>query len=343
MLPESFRCYLVDKNADGQVSARITEVPTADLPPGDVVVQVDYSSLNYKDALGATGHPGVNRTFPNIPGVDVAGCVVESGVYEFCPGDEVIVTGFDMGSNRWGGYGQFIRVPQDWVVPMPAGLTIRESMILGTAGLTAGFLVQALLDHDVSPEKGQVVVTGASGGVGCFAVAILARLGYEVVAVTGKATAHNLLRNLGAVEIVGRELLADTSGKPLLPGRWAGAVDTVGSAPLSTILRGLKHGGCAAICGNAAGVDIPDMTVFPFILRGVTLTGIDAAWCPIPLRHQTWNKLADEWKPGNLEQVAQFITLEELPAKIAEILEGQITGRVVVAVSNMEAEREAGK
>ncbi|MHB8899541.1 MAG: YhdH/YhfP family quinone oxidoreductase [Thermoguttaceae bacterium] len=334
MLPETFRCYLVDKAPDGKVSGRITDVPSSGLPRGDVVVRVDYSSLNYKDALGATGHPGVNRTFPNIPGVDVAGRVAESGVYEFCPGDEVIVTGFDMGSNRWGGYGQYIRVPQDWVVPMPAGLSLRESMILGTAGLTAGFLVQALLDHQVAPDKGEIVVTGASGGGGRLGGAILARLGYPVVAVTGKQSAHDLLRSLGAAEIVGRDAVADTTGKPLLTGRWAGAIDTVGSEPLSVILRSLKHRGCAAICGNAAGVDIPGMTVYPFILRGVTLAGVDAAWCPIPLRHQTWQKLAGPWKPDGLDRLARFIGLEELPVQVAEILAGRVTGRVVVAVSD---------
>ncbi len=333
MLPEMFRCYLVDKDSEGRVSGRITDVPTAGLPPGDVVVRVDYSSLNYKDALGATGHAGVNKTFPNIPGVDVAGHVAESGVCEFCQGDEVIVTGFDMGSNRWGSYGDYIRVPQDWVVPMPAGLSIRESMILGTAGLTAGFLVQALLDHDVTPGKGEVVVTGASGGVGCFAVGILAKLGYTVVAVSGKPSARPLLESLGAAEIAGREIVSDTSGKPLLRGRWAGAIDTVGSACLSTVLRSMKRGSCVAICGNVAGPEIPGMTVFPFILRGITLAGVDAAWCPIPLRHQTWDKLAGPWKLESLDRLAQFVTLEQLPAKVTEILEGKITGRVVVAIS----------
>ena len=340
MLPETFRCYLVDKDSDGNVSGRITEVPTADLPSGEVAVRVDYSSLNYKDALGATGHPGVNKTFPNIPGVDAVGRVAESGAYEFCEGDEVIVTGFDMGSNRWGAYGDYIRVPQDWVVPLPNGLSIRESMILGTAGLTAGFLVQALLDHDVTPDKGEVVVTGASGGVGGFAVAILAKLGYQIVAVTGKQSAHPLLKSLGATEVAGREVVTDDGTKPLLKSRWAGAIDTVGSAPLASVLRAMKHSGCAAICGNAAGFDIPNMTVFPFILRAVTLTGVDAAWCPIPLRHQTWDKLANEWKPRCLDQVAQFVTLEQLPGKVAEILGGKITGRVVVAISD-EARSES--
>lgn len=340
MLPETFRCYLVDKDAEGRVTGRVTEAPTASLPEGDVVLRVDYSSLNYKDALAVTGHPGVNKVFPHVPGVDAAGTVVESGVYEFCPGDQALVTGFDMGANRWGGYGDFVRVPEDWIVPMPAGLTIRESMILGTAGLTAGFCVEALLRHDLAPEKGPVVVTGASGGVGGFAVAILAKLGFEVVAVTGKQEARDYLKSLGAAEVAGRELVSDNSDRPLLSGRWAGAVDTVGSRPLAAILRATRRGGCVATCGNAAGVDIPGMTVFPFILRGVTLAGIDAAWCPIRLRHQTWQKLAGPWRLGDLDRFAQFITLDQLPERVKEILAGQITGRVVVAVSpEAEAER----
>jgi len=333
MLPESFRCMLVEKDSDGQASARITEAPTADLPQGEVTIEVDYSSLNYKDALAATGHPGVAREFPHIPGVDAVGRVVESGVYEFCAGDEVLVTGFDMGAPRWGGFAQLVRVPLDWIVPLPVGLSIQESMVIGTGGLTAGFCVQALLDHDVTPGKGPVVVTGATGGVGSFAVAILAKLGFEVVAVTGKAEAGDYLTMLGAAEVVGRDAVSDDSGKPLLSGRWAGAVDTVGSAPLATVLRAMKHGGCVATCGNAAGVDIPDMTVFPFILRGVTLTGIDAAWCPLPLRHETWQKLAGPWKPDCLDQIAQFVTLEQVSPKVGQILDGQITGRVVVAIS----------
>ena len=333
MLPDSFRCYLVTKDSDAHVSGKITERRLDELPDGEVLIRVEYSSLNYKDALAAKGHRGVNRVFPHIPGVDAAGTVVQSGVYEFVEGDPVLVTGFDMGANRWGGYAEYVRVPQDWVVPLPRGLTLRESMMLGTAGLTAGFCVDALVKHDVRPESGDVVVTGASGGVGSFAVAILAKLGYRVVGVTGKPTAQEYLKSLGAAEIVGREAVNDTSEKPLLARRWAGAVDTVGGNALSTILRSLELDGCVAACGNAAGFELP-ITVYPFILRGVTLAGIDAAWCPIPLRHETWHRLAGEWKPDCLEKIARFIDLDELPPQFDEILAGRITGRLAVKIAD---------
>ncbi|HUT88665.1 MAG TPA: YhdH/YhfP family quinone oxidoreductase [Thermoguttaceae bacterium] len=339
MLPETFRCYLVTKDADGHVSGRLTEQPLDELPDGEVLIRVQYSSLNYKDALGAKGHPGVNRVFPHIPGVDAAGTVAQSGAYEFVEGDPVLVTGFDMGANRWGGYAEYVRVPQDWVVPLPEGLSLRESMMLGTAGLTAGFCVDALRKHDVRPESGQVVVTGASGGVGSFAVAILAKLGYHVAAVTGKTTAHEYLKSLGAAEILPREAVDDTSGKPLLSRRWAGAVDTVGGNTLSTILRSMQLSGCVAACGNAAGFDLP-ITVYPFILRGVTLAGIDAAWCPIPLRHETWHRLAAEWKPDCLDAIARFIDFEELPPQFDEILAGRLTGRLAVDIAGPSSETD---
>ena len=277
MLPETFQCYLVTKDAAGQVSAEITRRPIEELPAGDVVVRVAYSSLNYKDALAATGHPGVNKFFPHVPGVDAAGIVVASDGPEFHAGDRVIVTGFDMGANRWGGYAEYIRVPREWIVPLPAGLTLRESMMLGTAGFTAGLCVDALQKHEVLPDRGEVVVTGASGGVGSMAVSILAALNYQVVAVTGKTTAHEYLRSLGAARILAREQLDDPGDRPLLSGRWAGGVDTVGGSILSTILRSTRHSGCVAACGLAASNALP-ITVFPFILRAVTLSGIDAAW-----------------------------------------------------------------
>lgn len=335
MLPKTFRCYLVTKDPDGNVSGELTERPLGELPEGEVLIHVAYSSLNYKDALGATGHPGVNRRFPHVPGVDAAGSVAESGVYEFVEGDPVLVTGFDMGSNRWGGFAQYVRVPQDWVVPLPKGLSVRESMMLGTAGLTVGFCVDALERHDVTPQSGEVVVTGATGGVGSIAVALLAKLGYHVVAVTGKPSRHEYLKSLGAAEVLGREAVDDTSGKPLLSRRWAGAVDTVGGNILGTILRSAKLGACVAACGNAAGFDLP-ITVYPFILRGVTLAGIDAAWCPTRLRHETWDRLANEWKLDCLDRIARFIDFPDLPPQFDEILAGRLTGRLAITIDGEE-------
>ncbi len=331
----AFRCYLVTKDADGNVAGQFTERPLKELPDGEVLIRAHYSSLNYKDALAAKGDPGVNRVFPHVPGVDAAGVVAQSGAYEFVEGDEVLVTGFDMGANRWGGYAEYVRVPQDWIVPLPEGLTLRESMMLGTAGLTAGFCVQALKKHEVEPDRGDVVVTGATGGVGSFAVAILAKLGYRVAAVTGKESAHDYLRSLGAADVLPREAVDDASGKPLLSRRWAGGVDTVGANTLGTVLRSTALGGCVAACGNAAGFDLP-ITVYPFILRGVTLAGIDAAWCPIPLRHATWRHLADDWKPDKLDAIARFVGFADLPAQFDEILAGRLTGRLAVTIQEEE-------
>jgi putative YhdH/YhfP family quinone oxidoreductase len=332
MLPETFRCYFVTQDAAGQVSAEIMRRPIDELPAGDVVVQVAYSSLNYKDALAVTGHPGVSKSFPHVPGVDAAGAVAASDVPEFAAGDPVIVTGFDMGANRWGGYAEYIRVPREWIVPLPAGLSLRESMMLGTAGFTAGLCIDALQKHQVLPDRGEVVVTGASGGVGSMAVNILAALNYQVAAVSGKPAAQEFLRGLGAARILGREQVDDPSGRPLLSARWAGGVDTVGGNILSTILRSTRHSGCVAACGLAASSALP-ITVFPFILRAVTLSGIDAAWGSIPLRHEIWQRLAAPWKPPQLATMAHFIDLAELPKYVDDILAGRIMGRVVVNVT----------
>jgi putative YhdH/YhfP family quinone oxidoreductase len=332
MLPETFRCYLVTQDAAGRVAAEITRRSIAELPAGDVLLRVVYSSLNYKDALAATGNLGVNKVFPHVPGVDAAGIVVASAVPEFRAGDQVIVTGFDMGANRWGGYAEYVRVPWEWIVPLPAGLTLRESMMLGTAGFTAGLCVDALQKHEVSPDRGEVIVTGASGGVGSMAVSILAALNYQVVAVTGKTSAHEYLRSLGATRILAREQVDDQSGRPLLSARWAGGVDTVGGNILSTILRSTRHSGCVTACGLAASNALP-ITVFPFILRAVTLSGIDAAWGSLPLRHEVWRRLAAQWKPPQLEAMAQFTDLTELPKHIDDILAGRVIGRVVVKIA----------
>lgn len=337
MLPETFRCYLVTQDANGKTSGQIVQRRLEELPEGEVLVRVAYSSLNYKDALAATGHPGVNKVYPAVPGVDAAGTVAASRVYEFVEGDPVIVTGFGMGSNRWGGLAEFVRVPQDWVVPLPYGLTLRESMILGTAGLTAAMSVDALIRHDVNPDSGDVVVTGASGGVGSVAVALLAKLGYDVVAITGKTAAHEYLRKLGAREILGREAVSDTNDRPLLSGRWAGAIDVVGGNVLSTLLRSMRHGGCVAACGLTGGHQL-SLTVYPFILRGVTLAGIDAAWIPIAERNELWDRLADEWKLNSLPAMATFTSLADLPAYVDKILAGQLVGRTVVTIGEDNTE-----
>jgi putative YhdH/YhfP family quinone oxidoreductase len=331
MLPEQFTCLLAEKDSAGGVSRRITQRSIRELPPGDVVIRVTYSSLNYKDALSATGHPGVTKVFPHVPGVDAAGSVAASNTAEFVEGDRVLVTGFDLGATRWGGYAEYVSVPRKWIVPLPQGLTLRESMILGTGGFTAALCVHALEKHDVTPDRGDVVVTGASGGVGSMAVAILAKLGYHVAAVTGKPAAHDYLKQLGAEQILPRKAVDDRSGRPLLSSRWAGAVDTTGGNILATLLRSTKFGGCVTACGLTAG-DALAMTVYPFILRGITLAGIDAAWGPIPLRHQMWQRLAGPWKPHGLEAIAQDTDLAGLEPYFAQILAGQMTGRVVVAI-----------
>lgn len=326
-----FRCYLVSKDSAGRFHGEITQKTVDDLPAGEVLIRVAYSSLNFKDGLSATGHPGVTRKFPHVPGIDASGTVVECQSGDFRPGDKVIVTSFDMGQNTWGGFSEYLRVPVAWVVPMPGGLSLRESMIYGTGGLTAGMSIEALMRHGVEPSTGEVVVTGATGGVGSLAVALLAKLGYRVTAVTGKPDAHDYLRQLGAGQIIGREEVNDTGTKPLLPSRWAGAIDTVGGTTLATLVRTLNWGGCVAACGLVGGVDVP-LTVYPFLLRGVDLAGIDSANCPMPARSKVWQHLASDWKPGCLDKIAIPATLDDVPKYIPEILAGKIRGRVLIEI-----------
>jgi putative YhdH/YhfP family quinone oxidoreductase len=300
------------------------------LPDDDVLIRVAYSSLNYKDALACQGHPGVVRSFPHVPGIDCAGVVVESASAEYRPGDEVLVTGYELGAGHWGGYSAYVRVPAEWVVRLPAGLTLREAMIYGTAGFTAAQCVTAIVERGITVDRGPLVVTGATGGVGSVAVAILAKLGYEVEAVTGKSEHHELLRRLGARSILAREDVADTSDRPLLAARWAAAVDTVGGKPLATILRSVDHRGCVAACGLVAGAEL-ELTVYPFILRGVTLAGIDSAKCPRPQRLEMWQKLAGPWRLALLDELVNEITFDELPTCVEKILAGQLVGRTIVA------------
>jgi acrylyl-CoA reductase (NADPH) len=321
---------MVRKGADGQVAASVETITLDDLPPGDVLIRVAYSSLNYKDALACQGHPGVVRRFPHVPGIDCAGTVVASESPEYRPGDEVLVTGYELGAGHWGGFSAYVRVPADWIVPLPGGLSLRDAMVYGTAGFTAAQCVSAIVDRNIRPDRGPVIVTGSTGGVGSIAVAILAKLGYEVTAVTGKKEHHDLLHRFGAKLILGREEVVDTTDRPLLTARWAAAVDTVGGRPLATILRSIDHRGCVAACGLVAGAEL-ELTVYPFILRGVTLAGIDSAKCPRPERLAMWQKLAGPWRIDQLNDIAYEITFDELSDRVNKILVGQIVGRTVIS------------
>jgi len=326
---KTFKAMVVQETADGTYTRRIAEKSLDDLPAGEVLVRVHYSSLNYKDGLSATGHRGVTKNYPHTPGVDAAGVVEESLSDAFQPGDEVIVTSYDLGMNTSGGFGQYIRVPARWVVPLPENLSPKESMAYGSAGLTAGFCILKLQEHGITPERGEILVTGATGGVGSFAVAMLAKIGYQVVAVTGKMDEKQFLIDLGAKEIISRDEATDTSGKPLLKGRWAGVVDAVGGEILATAIRSTKLHGAVTCCGNVASPDLP-INVYPFILRGISLVGIDSQSFPMTFRRQTWEKIATDWKLDNLDRQTSVCSLEELDSEIDLILAGKQKGRVIV-------------
>lgn len=332
MAKNSFRSFLVEKDAAGQIRRGVSQRSTSELPPGDVLIQVQYSSLNYKDALAAEGHPGVVRKLPHVPGIDAAGIVAESSDSRWQSGDEVIVTGYELGAGQWGGWAELVRVPAEWVVPLPRGLSLKESMILGTAGFTAAQCVQAIQLHGIEPDVGEVVVTGATGGVGSLAVKLLARLGYRVAAVTGKPEQAATLTAWGASRVIGREDVSSSSPKPLLTSRWAAAVDTVGGNTLATIVRETQNYGVVAACGLVGGIDLA-LTVHPFILRGVTLAGIGSAMLPRDRRLEIWNKLAGPWKIANLEELATTIGLTEIESAVERILKGQVVGRTVIQLT----------
>lgn len=326
-----FKALVVSENAEKQYVRTITQRNIEDLPAGEVLIKVHYSTLNYKDALSSIGNKGVTRNYPHTPGIDASGIVVESTDANFSVGQEVLVTSYDLGMNTSGALAEYIRVPAKWVIALPAGLSLSDAMILGTAGLTAGLCIDALLKYGVSPEKGKIIVTGSTGGVGILSVAILAKLGFEVVAVTGKPEAAELLQRLGATEIISRESLNDTSGRPMLKSIYAGAVDTVGGNILATILKSLHYGGAVAACGLVASPDLPT-SVFPFILRGNALLGIDSAECPMSKRLEIWQHLASDWKLDNLDLISHEIGLEEVPAKLDLMLEGKSFGKSLVKI-----------
>lgn len=328
----SFKAMVVSENEDKTFSRAIVQRKVSDLPEGELLIAVAHSSLNYKDALSASGNKGVTRNFPHTPGIDAAGTVVECSTDHFAQGDEVIVTGFDLGANTDGGFAQYVRVPASWAIKRPRGLTLKESMVYGTAGFTAALSVLRLKESHVEPSSGDILVTGATGGVGCLAVGILAHAGYRVIAATGKTTEKSFLTNLGAAEIVSREAVDDQSGRPLSKGLWAGVVDTVGGNILATAIKSTNYGGVVTCCGNVASAEL-HTTVFPFILRDVRLIGIATPDCPVDTRTTLWQKMSTEWKLSNLDAVTVDCSLEGLDEQIEKILKGQIRGRVVVDVN----------
>lgn len=309
-------------------SQQVVERNLADLPAGEVLVRVHYSSLNYKDALSASGNRGVTRNYPHTPGIDAAGVVEHSDAEGFAAGDEVIVTGYDLGMNTFGGLADYIRVPASWLIKRPVGLSLREAMILGTAGFTAGLCVHKLLRAGLQPGDGDILITGATGGVGSVAVKLLSQLGYRVVAATGKTEQAAFLQQLGAAEVVDRSVLAEGAGKPMLKSRWAGAVDTVGGEILFNVIKSLNYGGSVACCGLTAGTDFAG-NVFPFILRGVNLLGVDSVELPLVAKASMWDMLSLQWKM-DLEALVEEISLEQVPQAMAQILAGQQKGRVLV-------------
>lgn len=328
---ESFAAWVVRESAQGKPLGKIEFLSAQDLPLVDgpsVLISVELSSLNYKDALACQGHPGVVGKLPHVPGIDCAGTVVASDSFYLRPGDAVLVTGYDLGAARWGGYAGLVRTPADWPVKLPAGFTAKDAMAYGTAGFTAAQCVMAI-DGRVSPDAGDVVVTGATGGVGVFAVALLAKHGYRVIAITGKPQHEPLLRALGAAEVLGRDAVRGDAGKPMLAERWAAAVDTVGGEPLATIVRSLRYRGVVAACGLVAGTELP-LSVHPFLLRGVTLAGIDSAKCPRDPRLEVWRRLMGPWRITLPDELLTTVTLEGLPAAVERILRGEVAGRTLV-------------
>ena len=329
-LHQSFPALVVRREPSDELRCQVENLSQADLPARAVLIEVEYSSLNYKDALATRAQSGIVRQLPHVPGIDCAGTVSTSATTDFPAGAPVLVTGYELGAPQWGGHSAYVRVPAEWVVPLPDGVSPREAMIYGTAGFTAAQCVGAIVDRGIDPERGEVVVTGASGGVGTVAVAILSKLGYQVTAVTGKPELADSLQRLGATNVLARAAVDDTTNKPLLSERWAAAVDTVGGNTLGTLLRSTKYRGCVAACGLVGGHELPT-TVYPFILRGVTLAGIDSAKCPRGPREHVWRRLFGKWNVlDRLQPLVRAVRLAEVPAEAAKMLAGQNSGRILV-------------
>jgi acrylyl-CoA reductase (NADPH) len=326
-MPDTFKALVLTQE-DGKTVSTIKQLSNSDLPEGDVLLAVEYSSLNYKDGLAITGKGKIVRQWPLVPGIDLAGSVLESSSDDYQAGDSVVLTGWSVGEKYWGGYSQRQRVKSKWLVPLPDGLDSRQAMAIGTAGFTAMLCVMTLEDAGVTPDKGTVLVTGASGGVGSVAVAILAKLGYTVAAVSAKPDADDFLRSLGASEILTREEMSEKP-RALEGQRWAGAVDVVGTTTLARVLAEMNYGGCVAACGLAGGADLPT-TVMPFILRNVSLRGVDSVMCPVERRKVAWQRLVDDLPAKALGEIGQVASLEQLPDLAEKITTGGVRGRVIV-------------
>ncbi len=325
-----FKAFIVEEE-EGSFIREIKSKLVSDLPEGDLLIKVHYSSLNYKDALSASGNKGVTRKYPHTPGIDAVGTVVSSKTKKFKAQDKVIVTSYDLGMNTDGGFEQYVRVPEDWAVKLPENLSMKEAMTIGTAGLTAGMSVLRLTEI-IKPEDGEIIVSGATGGVGALSISILRKLGYKISAITGKETERDYLINLGADNIIMRKDFESIDNKPLLKPVFAGGIDTVGGVILENIIKSTNPMGVVTCCGNVASPKL-DLTVFPFILRGVSLIGIDSQNYPMAYRERVWNKLSRDWKPDKLADTCTEITLNELTEKIDLMLNGKLKGRTVL---NME-------
>ena len=322
---------LVSSESNKKYESKVQSRTIQDLPEGDVLIKVYFSSLNYKDALSAIGNKGVSRNYPHTPGIDAAGIIETSESKNFKVGEEVIVTGYDLGMNTSGGFSEYIRVPSEWVVKKPEGISLSESMALGTAGLTAGLCVRKLINHKLTPDSGKLFVTGATGGVGIVAMMLLSKLGFEVVAITGKLESQGMLKKYGASEVITREDLDQPLISPLQKSIYAGGIDAVGGNVLSNLICATSQRAAIACCGMVNGADL-NTSVFPFILRGISLYGVDSAETELGIKEEVWNNFSSEWKLEDLENQIKEITLSDLPAEIDTILKGQQIGRIRVKI-----------
>jgi acrylyl-CoA reductase (NADPH) len=327
MKPREFKAFIVEEE-DGNYIRSIKNRLIEDLPSGDLLIRVHFSSLNYKDALSSIGNKGVTRNYPHTPGIDAVGTIVQSNTDKFKENDAVIVTSYDLGMNTDGGFGQYISVPSEWAVKLPNGLSMKESMIMGTAGLTAGISVLKLAEQ-IKPNDGKIVVSGATGGVGSLSVAILSKLGYSVTAITGKEQEKDFLSNLGADTVILRKDFEKEDTRPMLKAQFAGGIDTVGGSILDNIIKSTSHMGVVTTCGNVASAKL-NLTVFPFILRGVSLIGIGTQDYPMSKREIVWKNLANEWKPEKLMDIYTEISMDELNHKIDLMLQGKLKGRTIL-------------